>query len=147
MFCKFGLLLIFIIGCNPKPNSNRETADPELNQDTSSVDTVEPQDDEEICDGIDNDGDGIIDNGLEFRNYWSDKDDDGYGGPTGFNCSDLLAEELEDGIYEIWPNGMEEAPLNVYCDLSTDGGGWARVLHHDVVGGFFESHEDVNWLL
>ncbi len=110
--------------------------------DTASLNEEDTSGGEEICDGIDNDGDGVADNGLEFRNYWKDADGDGYGGPTGFNCSDLLEQGLGDGIYEIWPNGREEAPLTVYCDQSTDGGGWARVFHHHVAGGYFESHED-----
>ena len=115
-------------------------ADTDVDVDTSVDDEIIV--DDEICDGIDNDGDGVIDNGLDFQNYWIDADGDGYGGPTGFNCSDLLEDGLGDGIYEIWPNGMEEAPLTVYCDMTTDGGGWARVFYHDVSGGYFVSHED-----
>ena len=116
---------------------------PDEPSDTQVQDTADSGDpNAEICDGLDNDGDGVADNGLEFLNYWKDADGDGYGGPTGFNCSDLLAEGQPDGIYEIWPEGREEAPLTVYCDQSTDGGGWARVFRHDVSGGYFVSHED-----
>jgi hypothetical protein len=116
--------------------------DPDGMDDTAETEDEDTGDQEEICDGIDNDGDGVIDNGLEFLNYWVDADGDGYGGPTGSNCTDLLEEGFGDGVYEIWPSGREEAPLMVFCDQSTDGGGWARVFHHDVAGGYYVSHED-----
>jgi len=134
------ILCVFLVGCTRvgKPS----TADTSAEDDTAGLDSGDTGGIEEICDGIDNDGDGVVDNGLEYDNYWLDADGDGYGGPTGSNCSDLLEEGLGDGVYEIWPDGMEEAPLTVYCDQTTDGGGWARVFHHNVAGGYFVSHED-----
>jgi len=145
-------LCAFLLACRGTPDGGGEPAKPSTDDtghgepdDTGSEDDTDEEDtgeQEEICDGIDNDGDGVIDNGLDYENYWLDVDGDGYGGPTGFNCSDLLEDGLGDGVYEIWPNGMEEAPLTVFCDQSTDGGGWTRVFRHDVAGGYFVSHED-----
>ncbi|MGB0592578.1 MAG: fibrinogen-like YCDxxxxGGGW domain-containing protein [Myxococcota bacterium] len=43
------------------------------------------------------------------------------------SCKDLLdkAPESTDGTYTIDPDGAEgEAPFEVYCDMTTDGGGW-----------------------
>jgi hypothetical protein len=132
-------LLVLSLACRTPDDGPPDDPPDDDTSTTDSQDTGEPQ---EICDGLDNDGDGQVDNGLTFDDYWLDDDGDGYGGPTGSNCSDLLGDGLGDGVYEIWPNGREEAPLTVYCDQSTDGGGWARVFHHDVAGGYFVSHDD-----
>ena len=40
----------------------------------------------EICNGIDDDGDGLIDEGLTFTNYYADTDADGYGAGTATNA-------------------------------------------------------------
>ena len=136
------LLCLFVIACNGEAEPDSSAPVDSTGEDTSVIDSEDSGGNEEICDGLDNDGDGVVDNGLEYANYWLDGDGDGYGGPTGSNCADLLEEGLGDGVYEIWPKGMEEAPLTVYCDQTTDGGGWARVFHHDVAGGYFVSHED-----
>lgn len=40
------------------------------------------------------------------------------------NCKDLLeAGVTADGVYTIMPD--DQGPLKVYCDQTTDGGGWA----------------------
>ena len=42
----------------------------------------------EICDGIDNNCDNLVDNGLTFVNYYTDTDNDGYGaGTASSRCS------------------------------------------------------------
>lgn len=38
----------------------------------------------------------------------------------------LQAGMTEDGVYPISPDGAE-APVNIYCDQTTDGGGWTLV--------------------
>jgi hypothetical protein len=136
------LLCLFALACTGDAEPDSSVPVDSTSEDTSVVDSEDSGENQEICDGLDNDGDGVVDNGLEYLNYWLDGDGDGYGGPTGFNCSDLLEDGQGDGVYEIWPKGMEEAPLTVYCDQTTDDGGWARVFHHDVAGGYFVSHED-----
>jgi len=45
--------------------------------------------------------------------------------PTRFNdCSDLLRHgHVSSGVYTIYPDTLWR-PLHVYCDMTTDGGGW-----------------------
>ena len=44
------------------------------------------------------------------------------------SCADWLnksaGENLEDGVYFINPEGEGKAHFRVWCDMSTDGGGW-----------------------
>ena len=70
----------------------------------------------EICDEIDNNCDGTIDENLIFG---SDAD------CAGVDCEDIINAEPScwvDGEYWIDPSGS--SPFEAYCDMSTDGGGW-----------------------
>lgn len=43
------------------------------------------------------------------------------------DCADVFhMGHNKSGIYEIWPMSRltEGKPLNVYCDMDTNGGGW-----------------------
>ena len=101
--------------------------------------------DTETCDGIDNDGDGVADNGLDLQEFYPDGDGDGFGTYPGGSCSDLLAGgETADGVYPVSPSGPDGVALEVYCDMTTDGGGWTRVFYHDIADGYFASNDDAH---
>ncbi|KAL7838413.1 hypothetical protein AOLI_G00268170 [Acnodon oligacanthus] len=45
------------------------------------------------------------------------------------DCSQtLLNGEITSGSYTIYPGGDEKLPVQVYCDMATDGGGWVVLL-------------------
>jgi hypothetical protein len=45
---------------------------------------------------------------------------------------------LEDGLYNIDPDGDGgNPPFEVYCDMTTDGGGWTMVAYHFDVNGTY----------
>ncbi|CAL1287175.1 unnamed protein product [Larinioides sclopetarius] len=46
---------------------------------------------------------------------------------TPIDCADVLSSgQNESGVYTVWPKNrvIEGRPLNVFCDMDTDGGGW-----------------------
>lgn len=45
--------------------------------------------------------------------------------PKPRDCKDHLNDGSTDsGVYTIYPIGYPEESIDVYCDMTTDGGGW-----------------------
>jgi len=64
------------------------------------------------------------------------KDDDTY--TTYTSCKHILdsGASIGSGIYVIDP-GNAGTPVHVLCDMTTDGGGWTRVMYHDMTGDVY----------
>jgi len=61
------------------------------------------------------------------------------------SCAEIKANDslASDGIYEIDPDGTGgNQPFEVYCDMTTDEGGWALVFRHDASDGYFSGVDE-----
>ncbi len=100
------------------PGSNYILTDGDCNDTVSSINPNA----QEICDEIDNNCDGLIDNGLTFTTFYADTDQDGFGNqndsliacsqPIGYvsnssDCDDTNAS-LNPGATDIPLNGIDE---------------------------------------
>jgi len=61
--------------------------------------------------------------------------------PVATSCLDLNDGINTDGEYMIEVNGNQ---LNVYCDMTTDGGGWTQLYDQDVAQGYEDPA--TNWV-
>ena len=76
-------------------------------------------------------GDGVV-NGPESCDDADEDPGDGCLSSCVVTESCALIHELEpdlsDGFYTLIPPGYEGEPFQVYCDMSTEGGGWAVIF-------------------
>ncbi len=74
---------------------------------------------DDVCDGADNDCNGSIDDDIAFFGLEASCAAD--------NCLDIITQysDAEDGVYWVNPDG--NGPHEVYCDMTTDNGGWSLI--------------------
>ena len=123
----------------------------------------------DVCDGVDSNCDGQIDE--VSWSFYIDVDGDGFGDPTtmftgcpvsnsvsnGEDCDDgdsiqfcedcaIILDNglsLGDGIYEVDPEQLND-PFEVYCDMTTEGGGWTLAGRQVPAEQFVLTDQDIN---
>jgi hypothetical protein len=132
LVCRF-VPLIILVACSAKPSGTVDEALAELGA-TISGDVIVGTDtgnvsvpDTEICDGVDNDGDGEIDEGV-LNTYYIDGDGDGYGSDAVEACeapegSADAPGDCDDGDAAVHPGADEVCnEIDDDCDSVIDEG-------------------------
>ena len=175
--------LSMILACADEPQTKEEPVVGDVEQDIDgdgylSEDDCDENDSsvninaEEICDGLDNNCDGQVDEGVTTT-YYSDADQDGYGNPnstteacsipsgysaTGTDCNDVEPlvfpgnDEVCDGIDNDCNSFVDDEDLNLdlysaktyYVDADGDGFGDINnsILKCDISEGIVEDTTD-----
>ncbi len=125
--------------CGPPPNTSAANTD--CDDSAASISPVAP----ELCDFLDNDCDGVPDDGLPVVPYYDDPDDDGYGDAATeqFACTVPLGAATQDG--DCAPNNGFINPdadeicddIDNDCDEEIDEGLTLITLYDDLDGDGF----------
>ena len=118
------LALAFAYGCAPPDTDEDGTPDA---ADCAAEDASIHADAEEVCDGIDNNCDGVVDEGVTTT-FYADADGDGHGGtltieaceaPAGFTAESTDCDDLDPLAS---PDGLEVCDdIDNDCDGAVDG--------------------------
>ena len=122
---------VYVIGINKGVDylcGNSESAMCDTNNPSVQVETAE------VCDGLDNDCDGSVDEGGVCVTVCADGDGDGYGNPGQANCPNGAQTDCNPSYIGINPGATEIIGNNIdeNCDgiiafppcADTDGDGW-----------------------
>ena len=101
-----------------------------LGGDCNDIDSLVNPSATEICDGIDNDCDGLVDDSLTFVTYYADADGDGFGIGNGQSlCQNpgngfvTVGGDCDDLDDQIYPGALEICDgIDNDCDGNTDDG-------------------------
>ena len=150
-------MLALLLACAPDVSVVKRAVDADHDDHDTSVDCDDAHADvnpdaPELCDGVDNDCDGVVDDGLEMETWYTDADDDGYGDdasalttcePPGDGI--LTGGDCDDADPGVNPDAIEicdAADIDEDCDTLADDsddsvtgqGTWFRDADTDTYG-------------
>ncbi len=76
---------------------------------------------------------------LEWSSFYTNTPADITVRDCNVTCSNLYKSGITtDGLYSVDIDGAGSVPsMTMYCDMTTDGGGWTRLFRHNIADGYF----------